>query len=249
MARTKRTRRPGRGLPADAGGGPTVDPTQNVKDLSEASNIRQDDLRDLTKELFDVNVAHVKELGALRASHQRELSKAESERLNAIRQVDREEVAKSAVTANTAITTLAKQTTDLQTTLQKQTADIAVAVEQRQSAFASDTNKRLSAVELALSEGKGKQQVADPQIDRMALMVEKLVAAQATGTGKSEGLSQGWAILGGAILLALAIYSGVFKSAAPAPIPVLAPAPQVIVVPSAAGGVTLPVTPPQSVRP
>jgi len=47
----------GGGLPVDFAGGPTVDPTENVKDLSEALSTRQDDLRTLTKELFDTKVA------------------------------------------------------------------------------------------------------------------------------------------------------------------------------------------------
>jgi hypothetical protein len=62
-----------------------------------------------------------------------------------------------------------------------------------------------------------------------------LARNQATGVGKSEGLSQGWAILGGSILLALAIYTGVFKGAAPAYVP-------------APMGTTLPTSPPETGR-
>jgi hypothetical protein len=243
------------GIGVDSSGGPVIDPTENVIALVEAESRRQDDLRVAAKELNDTKVDHQKEisdlrsqhqgvLGQLREEHQEKMANAESGRLNSIRQVDREEVAKTAVAANLAITTLAKQTTDLQTTLQKQVADTAVAVEQRQSAAYSDTNKRLSAVELALSEGKGKQQVADPAIERMAAMVERLVASQALGTGKGEGIDSTWKLLIAGVGLLVALNAlGVFTRIAP---PVAAPqaAPQVIYVPAPPGAM-LPTTPPQ----
>src|ERR1700691_3492334 len=45
---------------------PVIDPTENVKDLSEASDKRQDDLREMS-------IAHLKEIAQLRDQHQREL--------------------------------------------------------------------------------------------------------------------------------------------------------------------------------
>jgi len=187
----------------DIAGGPVIDPTENVIALTEAANQRQDDLREATKELSEVLFKHQKEmmdlraenlarLGEIRESHQRELDTAESNRLNSIRQVDREEVAKTAAAAQTAISTLATTTNTMAETLRTQVANTAAAAENRQVAFATDMNKRLSAVELALSEGKGKQQVSDPQIERMAMMVEKLVTSQSNVAGKSEGGTAMW---------------------------------------------------------
>jgi len=44
--------------------------------------------------------------------------------------------------------------------------------------------------------------VADPQMERLANMVEKLASARDTGTGKSEGISMvGALIMGGASLI------------------------------------------------
>jgi hypothetical protein len=77
--------------------------------------------------------------------------------------------------------------------------DTAAAQETRQSARDADTAKRLSAVELSMSKGEGKQQVADPALDRMAAMVEKLVSLQASGAGKNEGVNATWIVLLGAI--------------------------------------------------
>lgn len=189
------------GLPADASGGPTIDPTQNVKDLSEQSNIRQDDLRALTKELFDTKVEHVKEIGALRAVHQRELDKAESDRLNSIRQVDREEVIKTAGSAQTAIQTLASTAATTAETLRAQVAATANTFATQLATIVGDFNKRLSALELSSSEGKGKQTVADPQLEKLATLVEGLARTQATGTGKGQGINMAWVALLGVVSL------------------------------------------------
>lgn len=215
------------GIGVDVYGAPVIDPTKNVLANIEAESKRQDDLRMAAKELSDSNNLHQKEMGLIQAAHLKEISdlrerhqneigrlreehqagmaEAESGRLNSIRQVDREEVAKTAVAANTAIATLAKQTTDLATTLQKQVSDTATAAEARSSAQYNDTTKRLQAVELALSEGKGKQQVSDPAIERMANIVEKLASGQATFGGERQGISSAWYVLGGVVALIMGL--------------------------------------------
>lgn len=198
------------GLGVDVHGNPVIDPTENVIALTNAANRRQDDLRESAKEISDSKIAHLKEIGdlreryqenisKLREDHQAKISAAESGRIDSIRQVDREEVAKTAMAANTAIATLAKQTTDLATTLQRQVSDTATAAEARSSAQYNDTQKRLQAVELALSEGKGKQTVSDPQLVRLSDLVEQMARTQATGAGKSEGSSTMWGYIIGAI--------------------------------------------------
>lgn len=242
---------------SNAGVNPTgklVDPTKNVLDLVYASNARQDDLRVLTKELFDAKLAAQAEAATLRATHeatisrlreeyQEKVARAESGRLDSIRQVDREEVAKTAVAANTAITTLAKQTTDLSTTLAKQVADTAAAAEARNSAQYSDTNKRLSALELSSSEGKGKQTVADPMLEKMMLRMEALIESRAQVTGRDAGLALSWGAVTGVLGLILslaavgALVSGLGRPAA------VTPPPQIIYSPSPAGTL-LPSTPP-----
>jgi hypothetical protein len=231
---------PARGLPVDAGGGPTIDPTQNVKDLTIAEARRQDDLRAASKELTEAKIAHLKEIAEERAKHQDEIGRlregyqekiqhAESGRLDSIRQVDREEVAKTAVAANTAITVLAKQTTDLASTLDKKVSDTATAAEARNSAAYTDVNKRLSALELSSSEGKGKQTVVDPQMDKLTLLVETLARNQATGTGKSEGIGQFWGVIVAAAGLLFGGYAFI-SSATKAPVA----APQIVYVPAPA---------------
>jgi hypothetical protein len=58
------------GIPIDAFGGPTVDPTKNVLDLVEAANRRQDDLRQASVARLEAHVrdleTHIKDLMAER---------------------------------------------------------------------------------------------------------------------------------------------------------------------------------------
>jgi hypothetical protein len=195
------------GLGVDSSGGPVVDPTQNVKDLTEAGNLRQDDLRESYEKLFDAKITGLTDMIRTYSIHQRDLDKAESDRLNAIRQVDREEVAKTAAANQTATTTLANSTVTLADTLRTQVGTVAAAAEARLSAFSADVNKRLSALELSNSEGKGKQTVADPQMERLSVMVEKLAAREQTSSGKSEGMSDATKVMLGFIGLVATLLS------------------------------------------
>lgn len=224
-----------------------------MKALSEAANTRQDDLREAAKELSDTKIAHQRELmdvrarnleqiGIIRENHQGELDTKESSRLDSIRAVDREEVAKTATAAQLAISTLAQTTNQMAETLRNQVANTAAAAENRQVSFATDLNKRISAVELALSEGKGKQQVSDPQMDRMAKLVEELVASQAKGTGTKEGVSASWGILLGVVSL-FATLIAIFVFFARPGVTSSPQQPSVIYVPAPAGAL-LPTTPP-----
>jgi hypothetical protein len=172
------------------------DPTANVRELNEASVKRQDDLRLAERMLTEAKLAHLKDVSELhskyqkeindtREKHSRDLATAESGRLNAIRQVDREEVIKTAASGQTAIGTLAASTTALAETLRNQ-----------QSAFAAEVNKRLSALELALSEGKGKQTLADPMMVEMVAEMKALRTADSTRSGFDAGKAAAMAAVG-----------------------------------------------------
>lgn len=66
---------------------PVVDPTENVMSLVAASNLRQDDLREMNSKYQEIvstlRADHQRGMDALRASYQRELSKAEANRIDA----------------------------------------------------------------------------------------------------------------------------------------------------------------------
>jgi len=195
-------RRVGDGHAVDGYGNAVADPSLNVGALVEAEGRRQDDLRkaearradDLRashKELDDAKHSHAKEMAEMREWHAEKLGKMESGRIDSLRQGDREETTRATVAAQQNISALANTTTTLADTLRNQVASTANAAENRQSAYAADVGKRLTAVELSLSEGKGKEQVSDPAMERLAALVERLASGQQVAAGAKQGMSDG----------------------------------------------------------
>lgn len=180
------------GLAVDAHGGPVVDPTANVIALNEAANRRQDDLREAAEKYNTMIVNHVREMSSLRATHQRELDHAESERLDSIRQVDREDVNKTAAQALNAIQTLAAVTSGTAETLRTQVATTAAAAANQLVTITAEINKRLSALELASSEGKGKQALSDPMMEKLVQRMDTLLEKNTTVSGRSAGGAAMW---------------------------------------------------------
>jgi hypothetical protein len=229
------------GQAVDSSGGPGLDPTENVIALTEAANQRQDDLRACTKELSDAKLFYQEKIGDLREKHQAELRNigeehqrvlrlAEAQRLDSIRQVDREDVNKTAAQALNAIQTLAQTSNTTAETLRNQVATTAAAAANQLATTTGEINKRLSALELALSEGKGKQLVEDPQLARLSALVEKVASAQVAGFGKSAGISASWTILvSAASFIVMLILIGTFIF-----ITMRQPAPPIVVQPPAA---------------
>lgn len=239
---------------------PVVDPTPNVLDLVAAANRRQDDLRDAAKELSDTKHEHQKELmknaretaacsAAKDRDHAQDLRKAEAGRLDAIRRVDREDANKRAADAQTAIFTLAKATSDAAEALRQQVASVEKALTAQRISDTAEITKRVGALELAGSEGRGKMAVSDPALAELVNEVRKLaqtasedkgktavtdpalaemtrqlgllVAAQSEGTGKSKGISMVGAIaIGASLLMANLVTGGLALYAVAKPAPV-----------------------------
>jgi hypothetical protein len=175
------------GLGVDSSGGPVVDPTVNVIALNEAATRRQDDLRKANNRWIKAEIKHQQRLLQMQASHAKELAEKESSRLDSIRQVD--EVTKTAAQAQNslAISTLAKQTTDIATTLSTQVQTTAQAAEARRQADMAEVTKRVSALELALSASVGKSTLADPAFIELAAAVKALSTKESTRTGFDAG--------------------------------------------------------------
>jgi hypothetical protein len=208
------------------------DPTKNVLDLAATSNLRQDDLREAERRFFESEISHVKELAALRELHQQRLDAAESARIDSIRQVDVLATATTAGQALTAIQALAQTQLTSAETLRGAVATTAATLAKQLEGTVAEFNKRLSTLEQSSYEGMGKQKMSDPQMEQMKEIVAGLVQSQAAGTGKTEGISSAWGILlGAAALIGLVVSIAQFMSNKPAT-PVVAPAPQVIYVPS-----------------
>jgi len=204
------------GIGVDAFGGTVIDPTKNVYALVEAANKRQDDLRmaqnelikeqnRATKELMDVHALHQADIARLRAEHIKELGMMESNRLNAIRQVDVTAVRTEADRSLGAIQTLAAQTTQNAETLRAALVNTATTIAASTSATVSALQERIAALEKSSYEGVGKQRVADPMMAALFDKVNAIHLNSAEKTGKSEGISTSWGILLGAIALLSAI--------------------------------------------
>jgi hypothetical protein len=140
---TKKT--PNAGLAIDSGGNPVVDPTENVKALTEAANLRQDDLRQASDRYNAAAINHVKEIVALRSGYEEKLTLAEAKRIDAIRAVDVNAVAIANERSAAAAQVLANSVSSLAATIAEQ-----------QKQIVDQINVRISAVEKSQYEGQGK---------------------------------------------------------------------------------------------
>lgn len=193
----------GPGIGVDAKGGPVVDPTANVIALNEASIKRVDDMNVLLERLTDEKIRrmeegikvraeitemrsiYVKELMALRAEQQKELREQESKRLDAVRSVDQLAVKTESDRSTVAITALAAVHATTAETLRSAVNTSATNLATQLVSTVSAITERIASLEKASFTASGKQQVADPQIDRLAQMVERLVSHQAALDGKA----------------------------------------------------------------
>jgi hypothetical protein len=176
------------GKGVDASGGPVIDPTQNVKDLSEAANRRQDDLREANDKLhaseikrLDAEASHLKEIAVIREQHAKEIRAAETERLNSIRQVDVTAVRTEADRALAAIQTLAATTATNAENLRNALNATAATIAKSTSDTVSQITERIAALEKSSYEGVGKQRLADPQMAELLAKVELMRGTSAGG--------------------------------------------------------------------
>jgi hypothetical protein len=197
------------GIPADASGGKTVDPTRNVLDLVNAANRRQDDLREAERRYNNLAIEHMKEISALHAVYQREiltmtglhqsrLDKAESSRIDSIREVDRLATATTAMQSRAETATLAASQAAQAETLRAAVANTATTMATQLANTIDAVNKRIASLEQASYEGQGKARVSDPALDRLTSVVETLAQKQALGSGKETGINAVWLVVVGA---------------------------------------------------
>ncbi len=205
-----------KGLAVDSEGNPVIDPTENVLALVVAAVKRQDDLRVAAEKFMEAELTHVRLTEALRAEHSRELNDKESNRLDAIRQVDVQNGNAAAAAAADAIRVLAATTaanaeklrTDLNATaatMAKQTADVAATMAAQQAGTVAGITERIAALEKSSYEGIGKGRVADPMMAEFMADMKSMLRAQSQTVGKSEGISATWAVVVGVIGMVVAV--------------------------------------------
>ncbi len=175
------------GPAVDAQGVPAIDPTENVKALTEAANLRQDDLRDLNNRRIDAELAHLHFVSDLRATHMKEIRELESRRLDAIRQVDVTAVKTEADRALAAIQALAATTATNAENLRTALQNTAQTIAKQTSDTVQQITERIAALEKSSYEGAGKQAVADPMMAELVTTMKSLREGRATDAGKSEG--------------------------------------------------------------
>lgn len=183
------------GLSVDASGAPAVDPTANVIALIEAANKRQDDLRELYDRLCKAEIRRIDDIAFLRAEHAKDLARLESDRLNAIRQVDVLAVNTAAERAAQAISAVAVTTASNAENLRNALNTTATTIANQTSATFTAITERLAALEKSSYEGKGKQSFSDPVMAELVAEMKTLRESRAQGSGKSEGISASWGVL------------------------------------------------------
>lgn len=167
------------GIGVDAKGGAVIDPTANVKELVEAANRRQDDLRIANDKYLDAEVRHVREQAELRAQYDKLLREIDTVRQEKVREVDVLGGRTEAERSQLAIETTRKLVETTASTL----------ASQLDSKF-SDVIKRIGALELAMSEGRGKQTLSDPMTERMLDEIKSLRSDVTSSAGKGEGMDK-----------------------------------------------------------
>lgn len=203
-------------------GGPAMpDPTENVKALSEASDKRQDDLRDHEEQLVNEKIRHINDMriadirriddlrnaesrrvdeqATIRASFQDKLAIAEASRINAIRAVDVSAVTVASERATQQASVLANQVTTSADALRALVATTATAMAAQSQNMTQQFTDRLSTLEKAQYESKGKSTIVDPQMAHFADVIEKLVLKVEAKEGVGTGLNMAWVIGLGAI--------------------------------------------------
>jgi hypothetical protein len=169
---------------------PWVDPTDNVRDLVESSDTRNNDLRKVERKLFkseikriEEQVTNLKQTLATDEKHGSELRTAESGRIDSIRQVDVSAVKTEADRALLAIQALASTTATNADNLRNALTVTAATIAKSTADTVGEITTRLAALEKAQYESRGKEAVADPVMaDFMVEMrgVAKRTAEEAT---------------------------------------------------------------------
>jgi hypothetical protein len=139
---------PGPGV--DAQGRTAIDPSENVKALTEAAVKRLDDLREMSDRCRA-------EIAKLRSDYDDKLRDAESKRIDAIRAVDVGAVNRAAEVAATQAATLATQVAASAETLRAQVATTATAFRAELSAALEPIQKRIDDLTRAQYEAQGQK--------------------------------------------------------------------------------------------
>lgn len=176
-----------------------IDPTLNVKESIAIHAKHAADMANLRAE-------HQKEINAkesyiaeLRATHQREISTKETERIDTVQKVVQQNTDRVATTAADAIKAQALAMVELASTLaaQKSISDDAM-------------SKRVAALEMAKSEGTGKERFSEPVLLDLITKIGNLKTVADTTSGSTKGIRDTGGLIFNLIMVAVAVGSLLF---------------------------------------
>lgn len=177
------------GLAVGAGGGPVIDPTENVIALTDAANKRQDDLRALNNERINAEIRvlqakfdGLKDVIGVTAEHLKEIRRLETERVNAVRQVDVAAGNTAADRAQVAIQTLAASQAAAAETLRAMVTTTASTIATQTAENFSALGNRIAQLEKSSYEGAGKGTGAKNTVTYVVIGVGLLVSLITIGT-------------------------------------------------------------------
>jgi hypothetical protein len=209
-----------------------------IEALEKITQLRAEHVR----EVAAAESLRVDQQSALRTEYERRLAEAEAKRIDAIRAVDVNAVSVSAQRSSDQASVLAAQVQQSAEQLRTQGAQSAEALRSlvaSTAAAAATTlqqlvgglSTRITTLEQAQYEGKGKSAYADPQIAELLSKVDTLNRNASVGAGKTEGINSAWAVAGAVVTLAIGIVGTILleRQSAPAVSPqvIYAPAPAV----------------------
>jgi hypothetical protein len=210
---------------AAGGGSPgslPIDPSENVKALTDAAVKRLDDMAALREKLANSQIKSLKqemrwqdkianlreqcahEKDELKATFAEKSASQESARLDAIRAVDQLAVSTAAAQSFTAIQTLAVNQAKDTETLRLAVANTATTLATQNAAQNAEFSRKIAALEQYQYENKGKTGMSDPMMASLSEDMKAVAAALAGGKGRNEGFSTSWAILIAVVVIIIA---------------------------------------------
>jgi len=175
----------------------TVDPTQNVKDLMEASIKSLSERIDLEEKVIAETVKRIDIVATLRAKHFKE-----------VRKIDQTNAAATAAQLLSAVTTLATTAQATAETLRNQVASTAASVAAQTERSLNPIVERIAQLEKSSYTGEGKQAVSDPAMAALVVEIRSLAKVKDVSAGERQGISTSAAILMG-VLTAIGVLVGI----------------------------------------
>jgi hypothetical protein len=236
-ASTSPSKRPAGGIPVDSAGGPTVDPTENVKALNAASDERQNDLRDagldyvllLDRRQDDLRIKgeqrarerseyierYARERSELVRFYEKEIREKETQRIDAINKSNTEAVQAAAEVARAQATLLANQVATTGETLRAQVASVASAQEQRLTTILGPITDAVESLRKAQYEQQGQRAASsDPVLQAIReLQLSQQTTLDARVNAGATRQQSNWAVSAALVVIGLLISIGLFALA------------------------------------